>query len=706
MFDYINGILVIKAEALYKDLEVITYDNYKKKNIRGQIKVVINAHRGQQAWVEYASLEHCGLSALIEARLGYKPREVHAYNAITPLLAQDPKAEKYFSEYRYGDEVLKPLTISTQQEYTANASILNAIHQVVTTRILARRGKGGHISLSAIMQEMQTAIKGIDRNLYKHSLDYDNPRSLERVYKNYKSEGYYSLIHKNFGNKSALKVTEKIEKLLLGIYWMETKPYQAGVLDIYLMFLAGRQPIIDRETGEYLNPADYFDDKGNPITLSEGTVNNWLKKKWDNDNASTKVRNAELYWTAKNRPYNHRHAPVYSLSKLTMDDIAIPFKRPDGTRVWGYQIFDTQSTALVGRAYAVDKNVNLLIEALKDFTYLCIRNDWGIPGQIECEQHLANTLTGKEDEEGNFEADLLTAGTLFTHVSFCRGGMPISKRAEGMIKQKKYQVQSHREGFLRRPFARLEANILNTDKNPKRYTLSNIIKNEEADIETYNNMPHPDQELYPGKTRWQVLNENINPNLQKPQLPVLAYHIGSVNPATQIHNSQWVEVATQRFMLPSPKVMKMLKGTTVQAYYFPAKEVNEVYLYQDKRYICTCQPLKEYNEALIERTEEDLKIKAEYDKYTSQFDKLTRERTKSVPRLYVEPIERITELLEKEEPGHTQIHGEFDEPDLVATKTELKEHRKQEKERRNINEEIKKQHLEYLTQNADLAQYD
>jgi hypothetical protein len=706
MFDYINGILGIKAETLYNELELLTYSNYKNYRDRKKIKILVNGHRGQQAWVEYASLERCGLSSLIEAKLGYKPRAVHTYNAILPLLTQDPKAEQYFSEYKYGDECNKSLTVPTQQEYTANAAILNAIHQVVTSRILARRGKGGHTSLSAIMQEMRTAIKGVDRSIYKHSLDYDNPRSLERVYKNYKREGYYSLIHKNFGNKSALKVTEKIEKLLLGIYWLETKPYQAGVLDIYLMFLAGRQPIVDRESGEYLNPSDYFDEKGNPITLSEGTVNNWLKKKWENDNASTKKRNAELYWTAKNRPHNHRHAPVYSLSKLTMDDIAIPFKRPDGTRVWGYQIFDTQSTAVVGRAYAVDKSVNLLVNALKDFMYLCVRNGWGIPGQIECEQHLANTLTGRTDEDGNFEADLLTAGTLFTNVSFCRGGMPISKRAEGMIKQKKYQVQARREGFLRRPFARLEANILNTDKNPKRYTVSNIIKNEEADIDIYQNLPHPDQELYPGKTRWEVLIENINPNLPQPQLPVLAYHIGEVNKMTQIHNSQWVEVATQRFILPSPKVMKMLRGTVVQAHYFPDKEVKEVYLYQDKRYICTCQPLQKYNEAIIERTEEDLQIKTEQDKYTSQFDKLTREKTKSVPKLFVEPIELISAQLEKETPGSAPIHGEFDEPDLVASKTEVKEHRKQERERRNINEEIRKQHLEYLTQNADLAQYD
>jgi hypothetical protein len=78
--------------------------------------------------------------------------------------------------------------------------------------------------------------------------------------------------------------------------------------------------------------------------ITAATVNNWLRRKWDNLNVADKKRNSELYWAVKHRPMAMRHAPNYSLSKLTMDDIAIPFKRPDGSRVWAYQIFDTQST--------------------------------------------------------------------------------------------------------------------------------------------------------------------------------------------------------------------------------------------------------------------------------------------------------------------------------------------------------------------------
>jgi hypothetical protein len=710
MFEYFNGILAIKAEALYSDLDILSKSNYGNYTKRKKLKVLLPGHRGQQAHVEYSSLEKCGLADLVKAKLGYDPREIHKYNAITPLLKPDYNAEKHFFDYRYGDQGMTPLQPEVQIEYTYNAIVLNAISQIVTARMNVRKRLNGRNSLTAIIQEMHEAIKAIDRKVWKHTLIYDNYRSLERVYKEYRDFGYSSLIHKNYGNKHALKVTERIEKLLLGIYWMENKPYQTGVLDLYLMFLAGRQQIeyVDKKTGELikLNSADYFDDNGFPITLSESTINNGISRTWENTNASEKQRNSELWWTARRRPHNHRHAPVFSLSKLTMDDIAIPFKRKDGTRVWGYQIFDTQSTAVVGRAYSVDKNVNLLIESLKDFMYLCVRNGWGIPGQIECEQHLANTLIGKKQEDGIFESDLLTAGTLFTNVTFCRGGMPRTKRAERFIEQKKYHHQAKRVGFLRRPFARLESNILNGDIASLKYKVKDIVKNEEKDINDYNNSLHPDQELYPGKTRWEVFIENINPDLPQPQLPVLAYHIGECNEKAEIHSSQYVDVAKTRFMLPGPSVMRMLSGTTVQAFYFPGENVNEVYIYQNKRYICTCQPLKKYNEAIIERTDEDLRIKNEHDKYVSQFDKITKERVKSVPQLFTQPIDDITKKLEGMPAGKMPLSDEFDEPDLPTQKSEAKEYRKAERERKKINEELHKKHLEYITQTADLSKYE
>lgn len=708
MFDYFNGIFAIKAEALYQDLGLFSKDNYYKYCQRGKLKVVVNGCRGQQAWVEYSSVERCGLAALVEAKLGYNPRDTHEYNPIEAILEIDTAAAEFYAGYKYGDHLTVPLPPQVQVEYTHSASVLNAIDAIVTKRRTLRKRIAGRFSMVAVMEEMNGYVQKLDTRVWKHGLSYDNHRSLEGIYKRYKSEGYAAIIHKNYGNKYALKVTELVEQVLLGIYTMEEKPYQVGALDTYLMFLAGQQrlEVIDEATGELvaLNPADYFNEKGEPIIISESTVNRWLKK-WENENVSDKKRNSDLFWTVKHRPHHHRHPAEFSLSKLTMDDIAIPFKRPDGTRVWSYQIFETQSTAVVGRAYATDKTTDLLTNALKDFIYLCVRNGWGVPGQIECEQHLANTMTGHE-VDGKFEADLLTAGTLFTHVTFCPGGMPRSKRAEGFIKQKKYGFQAKRKGFLRRPFARLEANLLNTDKNPKRYTLKSIIRNEEQDINDYNNALHPDQERFPGKTRWEVLVENINPNLPQPQLPVLAFHIGECNKETLIHNSQWVEVARNRFFLPSPSVMRLLSGTTVQAYYFPGDEVKEVYLYQNGRYICTCTPVERYNEAVIERDDEDKRIRNQQMGYVSSFDKMTRDKLSAIPKLIALPVDEVTEQLAHQPKGVMPINGEFDEPDIEQSREAAKARRKEERKKAALNAEIKKKHLEHLTQIANMAKYD
>jgi hypothetical protein len=710
IFDYIGDTLAMKAELLYGELALISYDNYKWKCRTGEIKKIVRGGRGRQAWVEYASLERCGLARLVEAALGFKPREVYAYNPLKSVLEIDYKAADWFADYRYGDEGNMSLPPEVQAEYTHNASVLNAVWKVANARRAMRSRMAGGKGIGTILAGLYADVQRLDPRVWKHSLNYANARSFERVCKAYKEEGYSSLVHKNYGNKSALKVNEAIERVLMGIFCMDNKPYGSGVLDIYLMFLAGKQRLLDAETGEILNPADCCDEDGNPILITAATVNNWLRRKWDNLNVADKKRNSELYWAVKHRPMAMRHAPNYSLSKLTMDDIAIPFKRPDGSRVWAYQIFDTQSTAVVGRAYAADKETNLLVEALKDFMYLCVANGWGVPGQIECEQHLANTMTGKETDDGQFEADLLTAGVLFSHVTFCRGGWPVSKRAEGFIKQKKYKHQNKRPGFLRRPFARLEANLLNTDKSPKRYTLKEIIANEEADINDYNNSLHPDQDQYPGMTRWQVLIENINPALPQPQLPILAYHIGECRQECKIHNSQWVEVAGQRWQLPSPAVMRQLTGTTVQAYWFPIGDVGEIYLYQNKRYVCTCKPVERFNEAVVERTDDDERIMTDQFKYTAQFMKMTKDYSALIPKIKLLPAEAAATGMDGKT-SSTPIHGEYNEPDLVGIEAETekagrKAERKAQRETEKEKERIRKLHMEYIDANVNLADYD
>lgn len=715
-FTYINNRLCVAARWLYSNElgGVMTRSKYDKLNSRGRIEVVVQGKgQGNIAQVAYESLSPDDRK-LIESKLGCHPREIIKDSMLKGYIQADNEAIKFFAEYSYGEQGYeKTLPADVQYEYYANVQVLNAMKLVImkkrqTAANISGKLKNPWPALVESVKELGQLKTADGRRIYPHTLS-DNERVLERQHKKYIAEGYAGLIHKNFGSQNAKKVTDLVEALLLSIHALPSKPYMTSlrgetnsVHGIYLQFLGGGLDLVNVKTGEMFNRDDFFTPKGQPVELSGSTVQNYLKK-LENSNALEKVRNSELYWNSKHRPIHHRHAAQFSLSKLTMDDIAIPFKKPDGQRVWAYQVYDTMSTCVVGRAYARDKGVDMLIDSLKDMMKLCLRNDWGFPAEIECEQHLANTLTGTEHVDGTFEEDLLTAGTLFPFVSFQRGGMPQGKRAEGFIKQKKYTQQAKRAGFQRRPFALLEANRLNTDKNNIRYTMKEIMANEETDINNYNNALHPDQVRFEGKTRWQVLIENINPDLPRHPMPVLAFHLGECNEEAAIHRSQWVTVKGKKFALPTPEIIKRLKSLTVQAYYLDPKDINEVYIYQNGRYICTCKGIETYNEAKVERTEADDIAALQFNKAQAQFDKMTKDTRKRIVKLELLNVVQLADELEKQPEGMSPIHGEFDEPDLDTQKQEAKEFRKLEKQRVKVNANTKDAFFDLINNSVDFG---
>lgn len=700
-FTYINNRLCVAARWLYSQElggGVMSRDTYDKLQSRNRINVVIRGGGlGVNSMVEFESLRSDHKED-IKIKLGCEPSALIKDKLLKGYLVADDAALKFFADHIYGEVGYeKSLPPDVQYEYYANAVVLNAIRSVLLKKRQVASLVGGKVknpwkALTEAVKDLNTLKSSDGKRLYPHDLS-ENERVLERQYKKYITEGYAGLIHKNYGNESAIRLTEMVENLLFSIAVMETKPYMTSKYDlgnsvhgIYLQFLGGGLEIRDIETGEIFQPKDFCDKKGEPLTISRTTVQNYLTRP-EIKIALDKARNSELYYTSKHRPIHHRHAPNYSFSKLTMDDIAIPFKRHDGTRVWAYQVFDTLSTCVVGRAYSADKGVDMLIDSLKDMMKFCVKNGWGFPGEIECEQSLANTLTGKENKDGTFTEDLLTAGTLFPFVSFQRGGMPQGKRAEGFIKTKKYAQQATHKGFQRRPFSLLEANRLNTDNNKLRFTIKEIVKTEEEDIYNYNHMLHPDQELYKGKTRWQVLIENVNPNLASHPMPVLAFYLGERKKDAKVHRSQWIRADKKDYLLPSSTIVKRLNSLTVDAYFIEG--MNEVHVYQNNRFICTCKEVEEYNEAKIERTAEDEAIILGYEKDIAKFDKMTKDNLAKGAKLELIKIDKIADELEDKPHGQAPIHGEFDEPDLETQKQEIKEFKKAERQRVKANNNTK-----------------
>lgn len=452
-------------------------------------------------------------------------------------------------------------------------------------------------------------------------------RVLDRKAREYAEKGISALVSGKFGNTDHAKVNSDVETVLLYLFADDTKPNYTRVYEQFHAFVNGYFDIVNRETGELFDAEKFVqpfgENKGEPLTLSISTVRAWIQKP-ENYEAMMKIRQSRLE-NINRRPHVKRHAPHYSLSKITMDDISIPFKMENGKRPWGYQAFDVASTACIGYAFAREDKGGILFEACMRSLFMgVIQNNWGMPGQVEIERHLTTHYKGKEDEEGEFVSDMLTTGKLFPFVHFCLGANPREKRAEGFIKQKKYNFQSRRDGFQRRPHAKDESNRMNEDKDTVRYTYNQIIQNEIEDINSYNNALHPDQMQYPGMSRWDVFVGNMNPKLEPANLPVIARYVG-YSDDTRINNSQFVMANNRQYVLPSVDDADKLRKHRDQVKVYWVNDT-EVYLYYKDKYLCTCKEWVSYNEALCEQTEEDKAIFQEQMKYLSHYDKKVKEK--------------------------------------------------------------------------------
>lgn len=606
-----------------------TYDSLKSKS-----KIVVHGRggNGSQVLIEFETMPDM-YKELVRSRFG-DPYEYMAKEPIRELIRPDAKAIEYFERYRLPDG--RSLKDEHRIQYANDAAILNAF-----TTLLSDKKKLKSVYKITVEQFWQTACEIIrdlnSSNRFPNSLPTSD-RRLKPRYKEYKGGNYESLISDKYCNDNRRKVDEELERLILSLYIQQNKPFAKEVHEIYQRFMTGEIEVVDVHSGELFSREKFYKD-GEPILISETTVWSYINKPVNRITVD-KIRTSGLEFNTTYRPHIHRHAPVYAFSKITMDDISIPFKMADGTRVWSYQIFDVASGCVIGKSFGKDKNRGLFTKSVQDMFRLVHANGWGIPAEIEIEQHISNT----------FADDLLKEGAVFPFVRFCRGGNPQEKRAERFIGGKKFGLQAKREGFQRRPFARLEARRMNEDQDKVRYAYNDIVANEIADINTWNNQPHHDQVKYPGMTRWQVLCSNQNPELINADPALLSKFIGN-HTETSIDRSQYVRVKGQKYHLPDVSCLNRLESNNldVDAYYIADinSNINEVHLYQNDEYICTCHKLETFNEARAEQTSADIKTRDKQFGFRTEFDSMVKDRVASLSKVKVhenKPVQTASEM--------------------------------------------------------------
>lgn len=631
---------------------IMSVSNYKKLAARKEINVV----RQGKGLGSYALIEIATMPLRFQERIKLKYGEMKEdilRNWFIGHYHIDAKAREFYTRFRFDNgDTLPPEHI---QEYTVNASVIEAVLRAMDDATFMRKAmKAGPVNWG----ELAGAISYYQAE-FGHTLPVSSNRFKKRV-NDFKSNGYESLISRKFMNQNRRKVTYDIERLLLSIDGQPEQPFNTTVWEQYNMFVQGELELYDPETGEVLKPSDFTDKDGNPVVLSPATVANIL------NNPKNKALRAKLHmsqWDFNNayRPYHLRSIGEYALSKVSLDDRDLPRPMKDGNRVKAYYAYDVVSGAVVGYAYNRYKTTELFLDCMRNMFQTLDRNGMYIPAELEVEHHLVS----------DFADGLMQAGTVFPLIRWCNPGNSREKRAEHKNREKKYGVEKRTQVGIGRWWAKLEANRPKEEKvydeknntyKVKTYSYEELVADDIRAIRTFNAQPHPNQKRYPGMSRWDVLCAHQNPNLAPWDKAVLYRFIGQ-HTETTIRQNTYCTVMYNQYGLPSPEIIEKLepRNYKVDAYYLPDADgtINEVYIYQNGRYIATCKPVARYNENTAEQTEADKAAYTEQSKYVAQFDKMMKDgKIKRVGILAKEEAKLITEVQAEAVPLPTQAEEE------------------------------------------------
>ena len=614
--EYFGNTLCISARELV-DASVMTQSSYKAMAARGRINVV----RPGKGLGSYALVAVDSLPSKYKAKV----EELYPDGDRTRLAGwvksnyeTDQSAVAFFHDKA---QTGIDLPADKIQEYIINASVLNTCIVLYNRASTAQRLFGGKYD----WEQMAATIESL-RDQFGHTLPASTLRFRKKVAE-YKRDGYSCLISGKFGNQSARKVDHKTERLILGIAVLPNKPFNTNVAEMYNQFVCGELDVYDPETGELFNPDDFTDKNGEPQVLSETTINNYLNKPKNRVLIEHKLSSFTTFMHEQ-MPHVHRHNGEFSLSQITMDDVDLTRKLKDTKqRVHAYYAYDVVSQCVLGASYARKKDELLVVECFRDMFRLIERNGWGMPAGIEVENHLMT----------QYKDGFLQAGVAFPFVHFCAPQNSQEKYAEPLNGAKKRSViHKNHEGigrFYGKGKWRTESQKVSDETNElyedkEYFSWDQLVADDRADCQEWNNSLHPNQKKYPGMTRWDVLVANINPTLKPLDKLTLSRYIGE-KVETSVRRNSTVRVAYEDWWLSGTEVLEKLQPNDykVTAYYIPDEEgkATDVYIFQGDRYIDKVEKVGTYSRVMAEQTDEDVANYIEQQKKIAKFGKYVKD---------------------------------------------------------------------------------
>ena len=624
----------------------ISYTDFKNDSKRGDLSTVRRGLNGNTV-IDVRSIRRPERIAAIEAKFG--PIE-QSEKAALYQAKPDTEARVWYTAYRKADGT--PLEARLIEQYTNRASLLEALKRGLEAQRAERARVGKKVKMGEWYQEAMSWYNG-QREQYPCA-EISNARSFERVFKAYCNEGYSSIVSKAIGNDNSRKVSVKTENLIVALWRTNGKPFKERVWELYMEFVTGDRELYDKETGEVFRPDD-FRHKGRTLELSQATVWAYLSQVM-NTTAVYADRNGNFAYQNTLRPKHMRKLGQYSLSKISMDDVALSRQTWDGKWVYKYMAVDVLSGYWFKPAYVVGKPGHKEVaECFRNMFRELTANGMPMPGELEVEHHLME--------------DLEWLGDVFPFVRFCASAT--EKRAEHNIRALKYGAAKDAGHTNGRWYARSEAYSSVRKKVDGDYeiegaklTAEQLIADDLADIEAHNNELHKRQKTFAGMTRKDVLMKCVNPDLKPIEEWYLLRWIGKQT-GTSIVNNNRVQVNGEQFELKDFGCIERLKPNSrkVEAYWSEnAKgEVERVYLYQGDTYIGEAENMEKwrYNEFAAERGAGDMAAMLHQQKRVAKFDKMIRNRRQQLPRVGmatvpVEVVEAPVEVIETEQPRNYQ----------------------------------------------------
>lgn len=316
---------------------------------------------------------------LVQKRFG-NPYDYIAKDPIRKLVTKDLKAEEFYLAYRYNGD--KTLSIEHIRKYTAAASWLNMLLRLNDDKKFIKKSLG--LTMDAFWTNV---LQVIDTD--KIDLPTSSRRLIARM-KEYKENGYATLIDWRFGNKLAAKVNDDFSESLL----LELLSHPNQYDDVYIAMVYNKTAV--EKDYKFITPA---------------TVGVWRRKMYHQIIAKREGWAAFDGMFRKQVPGKRPSAPLYLVESddnhLDLFFIDIEDESSSGKYYHKYKaivVVDSFNDYVLGYAYSENLTTELVRAAYANAMYhiRTLTGGWYLPHETKTDKWATKELKPFYESMGHY----------------------------------------------------------------------------------------------------------------------------------------------------------------------------------------------------------------------------------------------------------------------------------------------------------------